>query len=204
MKIEKYKKISEGKYRIILDNGVITDVYEDVIVKNNLLYKKDIDIELLNKIEKENNYEEAYNISLKYIAVRLRSINEIRVYLKKKNIDEIIIDNTIERLIKNKFLNDEIFTKAFIKDKLNFTTMGKFKLINELSKLKVDSEIISKYIEEIDDDIWYERMNKLINKYLKSKKKYDNKILKNKLYIYLVNLGYDKNLVINAINNYEI
>ena len=47
-------------------------------------------------------------------------------------------------------------------------------------------------------------MNKLINKYLKSKKKYDNKILKNKLYIYLVNLGYDKNLVINAINNYEI
>ena len=204
MKIEKYKKISEGKYRIILDNGVITDVYEDVIVKNNLLYKKDIDIELLNKIEKENNYEEAYNISLKYIAVRLRSINEIRVYLKKKNIDEIIIDNTIERLIKNKFLNDEIFTKAFIKDKLNFTTMGKYKLINELSKLKVDSEIISKYIEEIDDDIWYERMNKLINKYLKSKKKYDNKILKNKLYIYLVNLGYDKNLVINAINNYEI
>jgi len=204
MKIEKYKKISEGKYRIILDNGVITDIYEDVIVKNNLLYKKEIDLDLLNKIEEENNYEEAYNISLKYISVRLRSINEIRVYLKKKNIDEIIIDNTIERLVKNNFLNDEVFAKAFIKDKLNFTTMGKYKLINELSKLKVDSEIISKYIEEIDDDIWYERMEKIINKYLKSKKKYDKKTLKNKLYIYLVNLGYDKNLVINIINNYEI
>jgi len=204
MKIEKYKKISEGKYRIILDNGVITDIYEDVIVKNNLLYKKEIDLDLLNKIEEENNYEEAYNISLKYISVRLRSINEIRVYLKKKNIDEIIIDNTIERLVKNNFLNDEVFAKAFIKDKLNFTTMGKYKLINELSKLKVDSEIISKYIEEIDDDIWYERMEKIINKYLKSKKKYDKKTLKNKLYIYLVNLGYDKSLVINIINNYEI
>lgn len=204
MKIEKYKKIKEGKYRIVLDNGVITDVYEDVIVKNNLLYKKEINLELLNKIEQENNYQDAYNIALKYITVRLRSINEIKVYLKKKNIDELIIEDTVEKLMKNNFLNDEIFTKAFIKDKLNFTTMGKYKLINELAKLKVNNEIISKYIEEIDDDIWYERMDKLINKYLKSKKKYDSRTLKNKLYIYLVNLGYDKNLVISAINNYEI
>ena len=204
MKIEKYKKISEGKYRIMLDNGVITDIYEDVIVKNNLLYKKEIDINLLNKIEEENKYQEAYNISLKYISIRLRSINEIRVYLKKKNIEENIIENTIERLTKNNFLNDDLFVKAFIKDKLNFTTMGKYKLINELTKLKIDSENIYKYIDEIDDDIWYERIEKLVNKYLKSKKKNDTKILKNKLYLYLVNLGYDKNLVINFINNFNI
>ena len=203
MKIEKYKKISEGKYRIILDNGVITDIYEDVIVNNNLLYKKEIDIELLNKIENENQYQEAYNMALKYIMVRLRSIDEIRGYLKKKKIDELIINETIERLIKNNFLNDEIFTKAFIKDKLNFTSMGKYKIINELSKLKVDNEIINKYIEEIDDDIWYDRIDKLTNKYLKSKKTGDSKKLKNKLYIYLVNLGYDKHLVINSLNNFE-
>ena len=203
MKIEKYKKIKEGIYRVELDNGTIIDVHEDVIVKNNLLYKKEIDIELINKIEKDNRYQEVYNASLKYISVRLRSINEIRVYLKKKNIDEEIIENTIDRLIKNNFLNDEIFTKAFVKDKLNFTTMGKFKLINELTLLKVDNNIIDKYINEIEDEVWYERMEKLIEKYLKSKKKYSGNILKNKLYIYLVNLGYDKSYVINILNNYN-
>jgi len=203
MKIEKYKKISDSKYRIILDNGTITDVYEDVIVKNNLLYKKEIDLNLLNEIEQDNEYQEAYNTALKYIAVRLRSINEIEKYLKKKNIKPEIIEDTVNRLKKNNFLNDEIFTKAFIRDKLNFTTMGKYKLINELKILKVDENIISNYIEEIDNDIWYERIDKLINKYLKSNKKYSGNILKNKIYIYLVNLGYDKSLVINSLNNYD-
>lgn len=203
MKIEKYKKISDSKYRIILDNGTVTDIYEDVIVKNNLLYKKEIDCNLLNKIEQDNEYQDSYNIALKYITVRLRSINEIEVYLKKKGIKTEAIEDTISRLKENNFLNDEIFTKAFIQDKLNFTTMGKYKLINELKILKVDENIINNYIEEIEEDIWCERINKLINKYIKSKKKYSGNILKNKIYIYLVNLGYDKSLVINSLNNYD-
>ena len=203
MKIEKYKKLKDDKYRLTLDNGTIIDVYEEVIIKNNLLYKKEIDLNLLKEIENNNTYQESYNMALKYITVRLRSINEIEVYLKKKNINDKIINYTIDRLIKNNFLNDEIFTKAFIRDKLNFTTMGKYKLINELKILKVDENIISNYIEEIDNDIWYERIDKLINKYLKSNKKYSGNILKNKIYIYLVNLGYDKSLVINSLNNYD-
>ena len=67
MKIEKYKKINENKYRITLDNGTIIDTYEDVIVKNNLLYKKEIDLNLLKEIETDNEYQEAYNMALKYM-----------------------------------------------------------------------------------------------------------------------------------------
>lgn len=203
MKIKKYKKISDGKYRLELDNGTILDVYEDVIIKNNLLYKEEVDIELLNEIEKDNEYQNAFNMSLKYITVRLRSINEIENYLKKKNIGQEVIDNTIKKLKKNNYLNDEIFTKAFIKDKINFTTMGKYKIINELKKLKVSDEIIYNLINEVNDDIWNERIDKLVNKYIKSKNKYSGNVLKNKLYIYLVNLGYDKSLVVNKLNYYD-
>lgn len=203
MKIEKYKKLTDNKYRVTLDNGTIIDTYEDVIVKNNLLYKKEIDLNLLKEIETDNEYQEAYNMALKYITVRLRSINEIEVYLKKKNIKQEVIEDTILRLKKSNFLNDEVFAKAFIKDKLNFTTMGKYKLIQELKKLKVEESIINTQIESIEEEVWYERIDKLINKYLKSNKKHSENILKNKIYIYLVNLGYDKSLVINSLNNYE-
>ena len=203
MKIEKYKKLKDDKYRLTFDNGTVLDIYEDVILKNNLLYKKQIDINFLNNIENDNNYYNAYNIALKYISIRLRSVNEIEVYLKKKGISMEVIESTIERLEYNKILNDDIFAQAFIKDKLNFTSMGKYKLVNELSKLKVSNDIINKYISEIDDDVWYTRMEKLINKYLKSNRKYSGNILKNKVYTYLVNLGYEKNMVINILNNYE-
>lgn len=203
MKIEKYKKLRDDNYRILLDNGTIIDVHEDVIVKNNLLYKKEVDNELLIKIENDNEYQNAYNTALKYLSIRLRSINEVEVYLKKKNVKSEIIDNIVERLIRNNFLNDEIFTKAFIKDKLSFTTMGKYKIFNELKKLRVNESIISSNLEEIEEDIWYERIEKLVNKYLKTKRKYSGNILKNKIYIYLVNLGYDKDIVINALNKYN-
>ena len=203
MKIEKYKKIKEDLYRVLLDNGEIIDIYEDVILANNLLYKSEIDQNLLDKINIENNYQLAYNISVKYIMVRLRSINEIKVYLTKKGYSKDVIDKVIEKLIKNKLLDDEIFTKAYINDKLNFTNVGKYKLISELTtKMKVDNSIVYNVLESYEE-VWNDRIDKLINKYLKSNKKYRGNNLKNKLYIYLVNLGYDKDKVISVLNNYD-
>lgn len=203
MKIEKYKKIKEDLYRVLLDNGEIIDIYEDVILANNLLYKSEIDQSLLDKINIENNYQLAYNISVKYIMVRLRSINEIKVYLTKKGYSKDVIDKVIEKLIKNKLLDDEVFTKAYINDKLNFTNVGKYKLINELTtKMKVDNSVVYNVLESYEE-IWNDRIDKLINKYLKSNKKYRGNTLKNKLYIYLVNLGYDKDKVISILNNYD-
>lgn len=203
MKIEKYKKIKEDLYRVLLDNGEIIDIYEDVILANNLLYKSEIDQNLLDKINIENNYQLAYNISVKYIMVRLRSINEIKVYLTKKGYSKDVIDKVIEKLIKNKLLDDEIFTKAYINDKLNFTNVGKYKLISELTtKMKVDNSVVYNVLESYEE-VWNGRIDKLINKYLKSNKKYRGNTLKNKLYIYLVNLGYDKDKVISVLNNYD-
>ena len=203
MKIEKYKKIKEDLYRVLLDNGEIIDIYEDVILANNLLYKSEINQELLDKINIENNYQLAYNISVKYIMVRLRSINEIKVYLTKKGYSKDVIDKVIEKLIKNKLLDDEVFTKAYINDKLNFTNVGKYKLINELTtKMKVDNSVVYNVLESYEE-VWNDRIDKLINKYLKSNKKYSGNTLKNKLYIYLVNLGYDKDKVISVLNNYD-
>lgn len=203
MKIEKYKKIKEDLYRVLLDNGEIIDIYEDVILANNLLYKSEINQNLLDKINIENNYQLAYNISVKYIMVRLRSINEIKVYLTKKGYSKDVIDKVIEKLIKNKLLDDEIFTKAYINDKLNFTNVGKYKLISELTtKMKVDNSVVYNVLESYKE-VWNDRIEKLINKYLKSNKKYRGNTLKNKLYIYLVNLGYDKDKVISVLNNYD-
>ena len=203
MTIEKYKKIKDNKYKIYLSNNTTIDVYDEVIIKNNLLYKKDIDEVDLNKIENENIYQDIYNTAVKYIMVRLRSVNELRNYLLKKNYELDIVESIIIKLEKNGYLNDLIFTKAFINDKLNFTTMGKYKIKNELIKLKISPEIIENSLEEISEDKWIEKIDKLVSKYLKSNKKYSGNILRNKLYTYLVNLGHDTNLVIKSLNNYD-
>ena len=46
MKIIKYEKKKNGKYKILLEDNNTIDTYEDVILNNNLLLKKDITINL--------------------------------------------------------------------------------------------------------------------------------------------------------------
>ena len=203
IKIIKYKIENNGKYKLFLEDGSSIDTYEDVILKNNLLYKKDIDDSLYNIIMNDNVYEEAYSKSINYIGIRLRSINEMKVYLKSKKYSEEVINIIIERLIKNNLLNDAIFTQAFINDKLNFTTMGPYKIELELKKHNIDNNIISKCISTIDEDIIYEKINKLITKFIKSNKKYKGFLLKNKIYTNLINLGYSSSMILEVLNNYE-
>ena len=203
MKIIKYKKGSNGKYKLFLEDGTTFDTYEDVILNNNLLYKKEIDNNLYNVIINDNMYEEAYNKSVSYIEVRLRSINEIKVYLKNKKYSEEVIESTINRLLKNNILNDEVFTKAFINDKLNFTTMGPYKIELELKKHYIDTNIINTYINNIDDEILYEKIDKLITKFMKTNKKHKGFVLKNKIYNNLLNLGYKSSMILEILNNYE-
>lgn len=202
MKILKYSKKSNGNYDIYLDNNRKITINEDVILKHKLLFKLEIDDDLLKEIIKDNDNYDIYSKCVKYISVRLRSTNEIKEYMKRKNIDDDLINKTIERLTKNKLLNDEVFTKAFIKDKLNFTTMGPYRIKQELGKHKIDSNIINKYINEIDNELLEEKINKQINKLIKSNKSKPN--LKNKIYHNLLNLGYSNELILNNLNKYDL
>lgn len=201
MKIEKYESINNGQYKIYLSDGTVLKINSDVIINNNLLYKKEIDNTLLNKILKENDNANIYNKCVKYISVRLRSKKEIIDYLKKLNIDNTA--DIIDKLTKNNLINDEVFTKAFIKDKINFTSYGPYRIRQELNKYNIDNEIIDKYIKDIDEEILIGKIDKQINKMIKSNRKYSGNILKSKIYNNLYNNGFDKDMIINILNNYN-
>lgn len=200
MQIIKYTKKGNGNYDILLDNNKKITLSEDLILKNNLLYKKEVDPYLLEELLTENIKYDIYNKCVKYISIRLRSINEIKEYMKRLNADEETINNTIDRLLKNNLLNDEVFTKAFIQDKLNFTTMGPYRIEQELKRQHIDNTIISKYLYNIDKDILIIKINKQINKLIKSNKKKDN--LKNKIYKNLLSLGYSNDMILKELNKY--
>ena len=117
MEIIKYEKKPSGTYLVYLSDNRKIKLNEDIILKHKLLYKKEIDESLLTEITNENNDYNIYNKCIKYIGIRLRSTNEIKEYIKKNGASSEILDETIERLEKNRLLDDDAFTKAFINDK---------------------------------------------------------------------------------------
>lgn len=203
MKIEKFKKVSKDKYKMFLDNNEIITLYEDVIVNNNLLLKKEIDLKLLDKIKKDNNDFESYILSLNYISTKMRSIKEIKEYLLKKGFNIDIVNKTVNKLIKNNYLDDIKFTKAFINDHINLSTMGPLKIKKELTKYGINTDIIENEISLIDNLIIKEKLNKLLDKKISVKKGSINEI-KIKLINYFVNLGYSKEMILELLLNKDI
>ena len=203
MRIEKYELTKKNVYNVYLSNGEVLELNGKVITDNELLIKKEIDNELYDKLKRDNTICILVDTSVKYIDRRLRSIKELKEYFKNKEEDTTIIEEVIDKLIDNKYLDDDRFTKAFIKDKLNFTNWGDYKIKNELKRLGVNEEIIYNNMINIDDNIYYERINKIIDKDISTNKKYNGIKLKNKIYNHLLTLGYSKEKVISIINNYN-
>ena len=111
MKILKFKKVSKNKYKLFLDNDESITLYEEIIIKNNLLISKTLDKDVLDDLINQNNEFYAYDLAINYISIRVRSIKELRDYLLKKGISINEVEKTIKRLIKENYLNDRKYKK---------------------------------------------------------------------------------------------
>lgn len=203
MKIVKFKKVSNDKYKVFLENDDVITLFEEIIINNNLLISKEIKTKEKEDIINQNNNYNAYNLALKYISSKMRSKKEIREYLSKKEISKINIENIIKKLELKGFINDSEYAKAYIKDQLLLSNNGPYKIKNNLINLGVKEDIIDNFINAIDEDLIKERLSKLINKQLKIKTG-GKQMIKLKLINYFYNLGYDKELILQILNDSDI
>ena len=201
MKIEKIKRLPSGKYKIMLDNDEKLITYDDVILKNNLLFNREIDDEKLEEINLDTEYYNIYNKVLKYIIKRKRSIKEIKEYIKDFKIEEEDKELLIQIFKDNGLLNDRSFTASFINDKIYLSNMGPNKIKDELLKHDIDIDLIEEEIEKINSDLIEEKLKKIIMKKINSNHNNSNYMLKQKLIYELSNNGYDKEMIINLFDS---
>lgn len=203
MKINKIKKLASGKYKIEFDNNQKLTTYDEVILKNNLLFNKNIDSSKLNNIINDNDYYQIYNKCINYISIKMRSEKEIKEYIIKQ--DENANYQKIIKELKDKgFINDNIFLKSFIADKINLSTNGPEKIKSELINHNIDIKLIDEELNKIDEEIINEKLIKLITKKIKNNNKYSNYHLKQKVVNDLINLGYKKENILYVLNNFDL
>ena len=145
MKIVKIQKLANSKYNIILDNEKIT-TFDNVILKYNLLYKKEITKEEVTKIIGESKYYDAYNKALKYSTKKIRSEREIKKYLDKFDLNEKEKKSIIDKFRELNIINNRNYCKAFINDKIHLSKYGINKIKNMLIKEGIESFIIEEEI----------------------------------------------------------
>lgn len=190
MKIVKYQKKKSNVYEVTFSNNEKISLFDDVILKYNLLIKKEIKDDLLKEIIEYNSFIEGYNVSLKYINTKLRTEKEIRKKLDQYSKEAILY--TITRLKKEGYINNELYIKAYVNDEINLKLSGPNKIKFNLKKLGFKEDEITNYLNTIDNEIWLNKINKYISKKVNSNHNLSGISLKQKIYQELINKGFYK------------
>lgn len=204
MRIEKYIKQRNGQYKITFEDGSNILLHEDLILKYELLINKELTEKKLDELISENELYVSYDLALSYLNKKMRTSKEIKEYLKKKETKDDFIVEVINMLNKQGYLNDDVYCKSFINDRINLSNDGPHLIKEKLLKLGLKEEIIEKYIIIFDEDLEKDRIMKLINKQIKTNHNKSNMILKKKIIDNLINLGYTRSNIISEIEKVSI
>ena len=144
--------------------------------------------------------EQALQKLRQYCAYQERSHYEVQQKLYELGIRRQEQDEVIATLIEEDYLNEERFAKAFAGGKFRMKDWGRKKIYYALKEKKVSEYSIKQAMKEIDDEDYKQNLKEL------TQEKYE--LLKNEQYIvrkrktidYMLQKGYELDLVTKAIN----
>lgn len=191
MQIVKFKKMSGSRYKVFFLDGSDIVVHEDIVLKYNMVTNKSIDSNMLDTILRDNNKYMVYDIVLKYIKIKLRCENEIIDYLKKKNIEDDLINEIIGRLKDDGYLDSKNYIKSYVNDRFNINNIGPVKIKRELISLGFEDKDIEEEINKINKDELLIKLNKLIDKKIIQTKNYSGYVLRKKIFDYFIDKGFE-------------
>ncbi|RYL88944.1 recombinase RecX [Sporolactobacillus sp. THM7-4] len=158
-----------GYYEIVVkqaDDQIVTlNVSEDVLVHNELRKGLEITDHQLMSLSSEAENVKAYLAAIHYLSYRMRSCQEVKNYLKKKEYSTEQIDYALTRLQKEGLLDDHAFAAAFVRTRIQLSTKGPKMIYRELLQAGVDQEIAEEAEElyPVEDQLDHAR------KYLRKK-----------------------------------
>lgn len=148
---------------------------------------------------------DAYLAALRILNYRFNSEGELRRKLRAKKFDAEAIDLAIQRLHKEKWLDDQRFAGAFVRTKAS-KRLGRRRILRELEAIGVSGEAATQAIaENLDPDRERAALRELCARRARVlARKHGEEFLgteegRSKLTAYLLNQGYDGTLVSEAV-----
>ena len=138
-----------------------------------------------------------------YCAYQERSHSQVRTKLIALKVYGLELENMMTTLIEENFLNEERFACSIARGKFYYKKWGKNKIIQTLKLHKVSAYLIKKALKEIDADDYDKMLETLAEKKLETLKSEKNKFKKmNKLKNYLLQKGYESDLIMDVIKKH--
>ena len=90
------------------------------------------------------------------------SSGEMLEKMRRWQLSEDARERVLDRLIDEKFVDDERFARLFVREKIRFDRWGRRKIEQALYQKGVASDISRRVLDEVDDEAYVAELNKLI------------------------------------------
>ena len=134
---------------LIFDDGSVFGISEDVFISNKFVIGSEISDEFYDKITNDELRSKVYNSAVRLLGYRMRSCTELKDRLIEKKYPIELIDDTIDKLLKMRYLSDEEFAVAFANDKVKSKKIGPIALRIEFLQHKIESNLLENTINDV-------------------------------------------------------
>lgn len=108
--------------------------------------------EKIAQLQAEDARERALQQAMLFLSYRARSESEIRQNLRKHEIPEPVIEQTLDRLRQEGLANDHQFARAWVENRSTFRPRSRRLMAMELRQKGLDQEAVSSAVESLDDE----------------------------------------------------
>jgi regulatory protein len=91
-------------------------------------------------------------LAIRYLGSRRRFEREVRAHLKKKGVAAPDVEEAIVRLRELSLVSDEETTRAWIRDRLNFSPRGRRRMRMELLAKGVEASVVDAALDELAEE----------------------------------------------------
>ena len=120
---------------------------------------------------------------------------EMRDKMKRWEIDESVQNQVIGRLTKERYIDNERYARAFVKDKIRYNKWGRRKVQQALWLKRIDEEIQQRVLDEIDEKEYLNVLRPLLKQKRKSIKAQSDYELNQKLVRFALGRGFTFDII---------
>lgn len=125
---------------------------------------------------------------------------DVRKKLTAWELDADVVKRIIDRLKKERYLDDMRFCRSFINDKLKFNKWGKSKIIFELKKRHISEMIYDPILNELSGNEFEEQLMHILSVKIKSVKAKNDYEKKTKLIRFALGRGFSMGMAVECAN----
>ena len=203
-KVVKLDHLKAQDYEVTIQNeqGSIEtfSVHEEVVLKYRLVAGKEITSDQYNELHTKLDLGRAYQYALNLLSRKSYTTAEVYQKLEQKEYSIEMIREVIERLTAVGLLNDEQYTISYISHHAIMGKKGPVGISQELMRKGISERLINEHLKLYEVESQVDNIEKLINQMVRANHKYGPHYLKQKIYQNLLNKGFNRSLIDQAIN----